>query len=77
VIEIKGNEEITDPSDENKGKYKAASQHFATLNSEQSEYVYHFHFLTKSDYDKFFKFLRERNYSFVSELDVALEENGN
>lgn len=75
VIEIKGNEEIIEPSDENKGKFRAASQHFETLNSMQSEYEYHFHFLTKSDYDKFFKFLREKNYSFVSKLDVALEDN--
>ncbi len=73
VIEIKGNEEIADPSIENKGKHKAASLHFKTLNSMQSEHEYHFHFLTKNNYEMFFKFLREKNYSFVSELDVALE----
>ena len=32
VVEIKGDEEIRDPSDENKAKYKAAKKHFDTLN---------------------------------------------
>lgn len=76
VIEIKGDEELREPSDENKGKYKSACQHFEILNVQQSECVYHFHFLTPKDYDKFFKFVRDGNYGFVSELDVALGENG-
>lgn len=78
VIEIKGDEEIVDPSRENKGKYKYAQQHFEILNQQQSECTYLFHFLTPRDYDKFFKFLRDGNYaSFVSDLDVALKGNGN
>lgn len=77
VIEIKGDEELAEPSDENKGKYKGAKQHFEVVNTEQDESVYHFHFLTPKDYDKFFKFVRDGNYDFVSELDVALGENGN
>jgi len=76
VTEIKGDEELTEPSDENKGKYKGAMQHFEVLNTQQDESVYHFHFLTLKDYDKFFKFVRDGNYDFVSELDVALGENG-
>jgi len=77
VIEIKGDEEIDDPSDENKGKYRYARQHFETLNQQQSECRYFFHFLTPRDYDAFFKFLREGNYgSFVSALDAVLGENG-
>jgi len=77
VIEIKGDEEIAEPSPENKGKYKYARQHFETLNQQQTECTYFFHFLTPRDYDKFFKFLRNGNYdSFVSELDAALEGNG-
>jgi type III restriction enzyme len=75
VIEIKGDEELAEPSDENKGKYKAAKQHFEVLNTQQSESVYHFNFLTPKEYDKFFKFVRDGNYDFVSELDVALGEN--
>ena len=77
VIEIKGDEEIAEPSRENRGKYKYARQHFETLNQQQSECTYLFHFLTPRDYDKFFKFLRDGNYaSFVSELDAELEGNG-
>jgi type III restriction enzyme len=76
VVETKGDEELAEPSDENKGKYKAARQHFDTLNTQQNECVYHFHFLTPSDYDTFFQFLRERNYTFVSRLDAALGDNG-
>lgn len=76
VVEIKGDEELAEPSDENKGKYRAARQHFDTLNTQQSKCVYHFHFLTPSDYDTFFQFLRERNYTFVSRLDAALGGNG-
>jgi len=77
VIEIKGDEELADPSRENKGKYKHAQRHFEILNQQQSECTYFFHFLTPRDYDKFFKFLRDGNYaSFVSDLDVALKSNG-
>jgi len=76
VIEIKGDEELAEPSDENKGKYKGAVQHFQTLNAQQSEVQYHFHFLTPTDYDTFFQFLRDRNYSFVSRLDAALGNHG-
>jgi len=77
VIEIKGDEEIAEPSRENRGKYKYARQHFETLNQQQSECTYLFHFLTPRDYDKFFKFLRDGNYvSFVSELDAELEGDG-
>lgn len=73
VIEIKGDEEVLEPSEENRGKFKAARDHFSKLNALQSEQVYHFHFLTPSDYDAFFRFVREHNYSFVSGLDAALE----
>ena len=77
VIEIKGDEEIDDPSDENKGKYRYARQHFETLNQQQEESRYFFHFLTPRDYDAFFQFVREGNYeAFVSTLDAVLEENG-
>jgi len=77
VIETKGDEELADPSRENKGKYKHAQRHFEILNQQQSECTYFFHFLTPRDYDKFFKFLRDGNYaSFVSDLDVALKSNG-
>ena len=77
VVEIKDDKEISEPSDENKGKYRYGRQHFETLNQQQAESRYFFHFLTPRDYDTFFKFLREGNYGlFVSTLDVALGENG-
>jgi len=77
VIEIKGDEEIAEPSPENKGKYRYARQHFEELNQQQGECTYLFNFLTPRDYDTFFKFLREGNYeAFVSNLDAALEGNG-
>lgn len=77
VIEIKGDEEIDDPSDENKGKYRYACQHFEILNQQQNECRYYFHFLTPRDYDTFFQYLRDGNYqSFVSTLDAVLNENG-
>ncbi len=76
VIEIKGDEELIEPSDENRGKFKAARQHFEILNNLQNTNIYHFHFLTPVDYDVFFTFLREGKYEFCSRLDAALEENG-
>lgn len=84
VIEIKGDEEIDDPSGENKGKYRYARQHFEILNKQleilqkqQGPTRYLFHFLSPKDYDIFFELLRNGNYElFVSSLDAALGENG-
>jgi type III restriction enzyme len=73
VVEIKGDEELADPSDENKGKSKAAHQHFETLNEQQRDCEYHFYFLTPKDYDGFFQFLRNNNFNFSSRLDAALD----
>jgi len=73
VIEIKDDEELSEPSDKNKAKYKAASKHFKTLNDQQDEFEYHFNFLTPSNYDIFFKYLREKNFDFVSSLDAELD----
>ena len=77
VVEIKDDSELTDPSDENRGKYKAAREHFDLLNSQQNESIYDFHFMTPKDYDKFFKLLRDAIYNFVSQLDAVLGENEN
>ena len=76
VVEIKGDEEIREPSDENKAKYKAAKKHFDTLNEQQDKYKYYFSFLTPEDYDYYFDHLRSGNYSFSSKLDAELEKNG-
>lgn len=74
VLEIKGDDQLTEPSDENKAKNKAALQHFDNLNKQQDEYVYHFHFLAQVDYDTFFPFLRSGNYGYFSKLDAVLGE---
>jgi len=76
VVEIKGAEEIREPSNENKAKYKAAKKHFETLNEQQDKLNYHFNFLTPEDYDYYFDHLRGGNYSFSSKLDAELEKNG-
>jgi type III restriction enzyme len=76
VVEIKGDEEIRDPSDENKAKFKAAKKHFKTLNDQQGKLKYYFNFLTPEDYDYFFDHLRNGNFNFSSKLDAELEKNG-
>jgi len=76
VIEIKGDEEIREPSDENKAKYKAAKNHFKTLNEQQEKLEYYFNFLTPEDYDYYFDRLKKCNYDFSSKLDAELVKNG-
>lgn len=76
VVEIKGDEEIREPSDENKAKYKAAKNHFKTLNEQQDKLNYYFNFLTPEDYDYYFDHLRNGNFNFSSKLDAELEKNG-
>ncbi|TSA30578.1 MAG: hypothetical protein D4R67_00165 [Bacteroidetes bacterium] len=76
VVEIKGDEEIREPSDENKAKYKAAKKHFETLNEQQDKLKYYFNFLMPEDYDYYFDHLRSGNYNFISKLDAELEKNG-
>jgi type III restriction enzyme len=76
VVEIKGDEEISEPSDENKAKYKAAKNHFKILNEQQDKLKYYFNFLTPGDYDYYFDHLRNGNFNFSSKLDAELEKNG-
>jgi len=76
VVEVKGDEEIHNPSDENKAKYKAAKKHFDTLNKQQDELKYYFNFLTSEDYDYYFDHLRNSNFNFSSKLDAELKKNG-
>lgn len=68
-----------DNSPENKGKNKAAKEHFALLNKKlQDEGIkekYLFHFLSPSDYEIFFEYLRDDKLdTFISGLDNLLEE---
>lgn len=75
-VEIKDNKDV---SPENKGKNRAAKEHFKLLNTKlQAEGIdekYLFHFLSPIDYETFFQYLREDKLdTFVSELDNLLEE---
>ena len=79
VIEIKGDEEISDPSPENIKKYEYATEHFSRLNNwlkrEGVSILYQFNFLTPKDYNKFFQQLRNNDLDgFSSDLDVALRK---
>jgi len=79
VIEIKGEEELSEPSDENRKKNEFAVGHFKRvdehLDEEGNSTHYQFHFLTPRDFNTFFQSLREgKLVNFRSELDVKLAE---
>lgn len=80
VIEIKGEEELREPLEENRKKNEYAIKHFertnAYLKKRKLLLQYGFHFLTERDYNKFFQALRAGEMKdFRSELDVRLSEN--
>lgn len=77
VVEIKGDEELSDPPVETVKKCEYATAHFARLNKwlekEGSPIRYQFNFLTAKDFNQFFQKLREDDLDgFRSNLDVAL-----
>jgi type III restriction enzyme len=77
VIEIKGDEEISDPSAENIKKNEYAMAHFKRLNEwlekEKSLTRYQFNMLSLKSYNAFFTKLRDREIvGFRSDLDVAM-----
>jgi type III restriction enzyme len=77
VVEIKGDEEISDSSPENVKKHGFAAEHFQRLNEwlqkDGSATRYQFNMLTPRGYGIFFTKLRERELAgFRSELDVAM-----
>lgn len=79
VVEIKGDEELDEPSEENKKKNEYALAHFARLNerlkTDGSPTSYQFNFLTEKSFNKFFQALRSNSIiTFSSELDVRLSE---
>jgi type III restriction enzyme len=80
VVEIKGNEELADPSEENRKKNEYAVAHFKRLNDELekagSPIRYKFNFLTPASYGAYFKYLRDGHImDYVSELDIRLVED--
>jgi len=79
VVEIKGDEELHEPSEENRKKNEYAIAHFQRVNrhleEEENPIRYKFNFLTKRSFNKFFQSLRDGNIEkFRSELDVKLTE---
>ena len=79
VVEVKGEEELSGPSEENRKKNEYALKHFDRLNDhlkkEGNNRFYKFNFLTESDFNKFFQRLREdKIVKFRSKLDVKLAE---
>ncbi len=82
VVEIMGDEEVSEPFAENVKKHEYASEHFRRLNERLQEEGaaarYQFNMLTPRDFNKFFQKLREGDLvGFRSELDVAVAKAGN
>jgi type III restriction enzyme len=79
-VEIKGDEELTEPSEENRKKAEYAMAHFERVNrllEERGDATrYKFTFLTPRSFGAYFANLREaRIEEFRSELDVHLTED--
>lgn len=80
VIEVKGEEELADPSEENRKKNEYALAHFQRINEwltqSDSPIRYKFNFLTERDFNKWFQSLRDsRAMYFRSEMDVRLSQD--
>ena len=81
MVEVKGDEELQEPSEENRKKNEYAVAHFRRINEylvhEGSPVRYKFTFLTPASFNKFFQSLRDGMVvDFRSELDVRLAEEG-
>lgn len=79
VTEIKGDEEISDPSPENVKKHEYGTEHFRQLNEwlekETIATRYQFNMVTPKDFGKYFTKLRENQLEgFRSELDVKIAQ---
>jgi type III restriction enzyme len=80
VVEIKGDEELREPSEENRKKNEYALAHFKRVNEhleeEGNRCRYKFNFLTERNFNAFFQALRDGNAAnYRSELDVRLAES--
>ena len=79
MIEVKGDEELAEPSEENIKKNEYAMAHFKKLNeylaAEGSPVRYRFNFLSPASFNAFFQALRDGELAgFRSALDVRLGE---
>jgi type III restriction enzyme len=80
IVEIKGDEELGEPSEENIKKFKYAKEHFERLNQhlqqDGSPLHYGFTFLSPKSFGKFFQALRDGQIEgFTSELDLKLKQD--
>ena len=76
VVEIKDDDEIREPSPENRKKKEYADRHFKEVNQHiESEAVkYKFNFLTPRDFDTYFQSVCDGSITdFRSQLDVKLD----
>ncbi len=81
VVEVKGDEEIADPSADNIKKHEYASDHFKRLNQwlEKAKIStrYQFNMISPKSYNVFFQKLRDGGVvGFRSDLDVAMTKAG-
>lgn len=79
VVEIKGDEELAEPAQENRKKNEYAATHFKRvkerLEQAGSPIRYKFNFLTPQNFNRYFQSLREGHIEdFRSDLDVKLAE---
>ena len=77
VVEIKDDDEISEPSVENKKKNEYALAHFEKINAylrkNKKRVQYKFNFLTPTDFNGYFQSIRDGKIaSFRSTLDVEL-----
>lgn len=82
VVEVKGDEEISDPAADNVKKHEYATEHFKRLNDwlekEKISTRYEFNMISPKSYNVFFQKLRDGGLAgFRSELDVAVARTGN
>ena len=81
VVEVKHDEEISDPAAENVKKHEYATDHFKRLNEwlerETIQTRYQFNMISPKSYNIFFQKLRDGGLAgFRSELDVAVARAG-
>ncbi len=79
VVEIKGDEELKEPSEENRKKNEYAVAHFKRVNQQLeqigSPFRYQFNFLTQRSFGHYFQFLRDGKITqYKSDLDAKLLE---
>jgi len=82
VVEVKGDEEISDPAPDNVKKHEYATEHFKRLNDwlekDKIPTRYQFNMISPKSYNVFFHKLRDGGLAgFRSELDVAVARAGN